>query len=165
VVAVKHVGLFPFVHLFPRQGTAETRTLSITRSPLLPDGEYGLLESYCVEDGCHCRRVMLNVIGRSQGRVLASVSYGFDRDEEDAGPFLDPLNPQSRYPDVLLNVVAQALADPLYVERLEAHYYQVKGVVHDPSHPCHVMLAKSDGPDHLTLPNRQARRARARKGR
>jgi hypothetical protein len=51
VVAVKHVGLFPFVHLFPRQGTAETRTLSITGSPLLPDGEYGLLESYCAEDG------------------------------------------------------------------------------------------------------------------
>jgi hypothetical protein len=161
---MKHRGLFPFVHLFPRLGTAETRTLTIHGSPLLPDGEYGLLESYCVEAGCHCRRVMINVIGRRQQRVLASVSYGFDRDAEDAGPFLDPLNPQSRYADVLLDLVAEVLVDPLYVERLEAHYYQVKGVVNDPSHPCHTVLARSPGPD-LPRPPRGQTNKRTRRGR
>jgi hypothetical protein len=165
VVAVKHTGLFPFVNLFPRQGTVETRTLTITGSTLLPDDEYGLLESYCVEGACHCRRVMINVIGRRQQKVLASVSYGFDRDGNDAGPFLDPLNTQTRYADVLLDVVAQVLTDPDYVERLEAHYYQVKGAVNDPSHPCHQVLALTPGPGLPRPLNRQARRAQARRGR
>lgn len=161
---MKHTGLFPFVHLFPRQGTAETRTLTIAGSALLPDGDYGLLESYCVEAGCHCRRVMINVIGRRQQRVLASVSYGFDRAQEDAGPFLDPLNPQSRYADVLLDLVTQVLADPHYVERLEAHYYQVKGAVNDPSHPCHDVLARTPLQG-LPRPPRGQTRKRTRRGR
>ena len=157
-----HTGLFPFVHLFPRQGVAETRTLTITGSALMPDDEYGLLESYCVDDGCHCLRVMINVNGRRQQKVLASVSYDFDRDAEDAGPFPDPLNPQSRYADVLLDLVEQVLADPEYVARLEAHYYHIKGAVNDPSHPCHQVLAQSDEADRQILPNRQTRRARAK---
>jgi hypothetical protein len=139
---MKHTGLFPFVHLFPQQGTAETRVLTVQGSTVLPDDEYGLLESYCVEAGCHCRRVMINVASRRQQKILASISYGFDRDGEDAGPFLDPLNPQSRYADVLLDLVEQVLADPTYVARLEAHYYQVKGAVADPSHRCHQVLAQ-----------------------
>jgi hypothetical protein len=159
--SMKHTGLFPFMYLFPRQGTAETRTLTINGSSLLPDGDYGLMESYCVEAGCHCRRVMINVIGRRQQKVLASVSYGFDRDEEDSGPFLDPLNPQSRYADVLLDLVEQVLADPSYVERLEAHYYQVKGAVNDPSHPCHEVLARAPMPGL----SRQARRQSSKRTR
>ena len=162
---MKHTGLFPFVHLFPQQGTAETRVLTVQGSAALPDDEYGLLESYCVEAGCHCRRVMINVASRGQQKILASIGYGFDRDGEDAGPFLDPLNPQSRYSHVLLDLVEQVLADPTYVARLEAHYYQVKGAVADPSHPCQQLLSRSTGEDRLRLPNRQARRKQARQGR
>lgn len=162
---MKHVGLFPLVHLFPRQGVAETRTLTIRGFPDLPDDDYGLMESYCVEAGRHCRRVMLNVASRRRQTLVASISYAFDRDDEYAGPFLDPLNPQSRYADVPLELVEQVLTDPAYVARLEAHYYQVKGAVNDPTHPCHRVLAQSDGPDTLRPPNRQARRARARRNR
>jgi hypothetical protein len=162
---MKHTGLFPFVRLFPQQGTAETRVLLVQGSAPLPDDEYGLLDSYCVETGCHCRRVMLNVAGRGQQKFLASIGFGFDRDGEDAGPYLDPLNPQSRYADILLDLVEQVLADPTYVARLEAHYYQVKGAVADPSHPCHQILALSSGEGRLLLPNRQARRKQARRGR
>ena len=162
---MKHTGLFPFVHLFPRQGVAETRSLTIRGFPDLPDDDYGLMESYCVEAGCNCRRVMLNVASRRRQTIVASISYAFDRDDEYPGPFMDPLNPQSRYAGVLLELVEQVLADPAYVARLEAQYYQVKGAVNDPTHPCHQVLAQSDGADGLRLPNRQARRARARKGR
>ena len=140
---MKHTGLAPFVHIFPRQGAAETRVLYISGDPILPDDEYGLLESYCVEAGCHCRRVMINLASRRQGKILASVSYAFDRNDEFSGPALDPLNPQSRYAEVLLDLTAQVLDDPVFVDRLEAHYYQVKGAVNDPGHPCHQKLAES----------------------
>jgi hypothetical protein len=128
--------LVPFVQLFPRQAAAETRVLTAQGHPTLPDDEYGLLESYCVEVGCHCRRVMLNVVARRQNAIQASISYGFDRDQEWAGSFLDPLNPQSEHAAVLLGLVTRVLTDPEYVARLEAHYYQVKGAVADrPARP------------------------------
>jgi hypothetical protein len=161
---MKHSGMVPFMHLFPQQGTAETRTLTIRGSAVLPDGGYGLLESYCVDAECNCRRVMINVIGRRQQAVLASISYAFDRDDEWAGPFLAPLNPQSRHADVLLDLVKQVLADPSYVARLEAHYSQVKGAVGDPAHPCHKILGRSAAKDPPRLPTRQVRK-RTQRGR
>ena len=87
--------LIPFVQLFPEQAMAETRTITTQGHPVLPDDEYALVESYCTDPACDCRRVMLNVLPRRQGKrgFLAAISFGFDRDEEMAGPFLDPLNP------------------------------------------------------------------------
>jgi hypothetical protein len=135
-------GMVPFVRFFPQQGTAETRVLTTQGHPVLPDDEYALLESFCADPGCDCRRVMLNVIGRRQQDVLASISYGFDHGQELAGPFLDPLNPQSQYARTLLTLVAQILADPTYAARLESHYYQVKRAAAGPSHSTHQMPAR-----------------------
>lgn len=137
------MGLVPFGRIFPQQAVTETRTLTTRDHPALPDDEYGLLESYCADARCNCRRVLLNVVGRRQQSILASISYGFDREQELAGPFLDPLNPQSVYAVALLGLVEQVLADQSYVARLEAHYYQVRGAVADPSHPARRLLAGS----------------------
>jgi hypothetical protein len=63
-VGMTHSGLVPFVRLFPQQATAETRVLIVRGHSILPDDDYGLLESYCAEAGCNCQRVRLNVIAR-----------------------------------------------------------------------------------------------------
>jgi hypothetical protein len=125
-------GLVPFFRLFPAQAVAETRVITTHSHSDLPDDEYGILEAYCDDPTCDCRRVMLNVVARRQNTVLASISYGFDREDELAGPFLDPLNRQSRYADSLLALVSQVLVDPAYVARLRAHYDQVKRAARDP---------------------------------
>src|SRR4030065_561138 len=116
--------LVPFVHLFRDQAIAETRVITTRAYPGLPDDEYALLESYCPDPKCDCRRVMLNVLPRHQAQsFLAAISFGFDRDGEMAGPFLDPLNPQSRYAEILLDLVmARVLTDSAYIARLESHY-------------------------------------------
>jgi hypothetical protein len=121
--------LVPFYELFPEQAWAETRSITIRGHPILPDDDYGLIEAYCPDPKCDCRRVMLNVIGRQQGPdYLAAISYGFDRKKQDAGPFLDPLNPQSQYAPALLDLaVTEILIDTAYVARLESHYRQSKG--------------------------------------
>ena len=120
--------LVPFVAIFPGQGQRETRTLTTFRHGRLPDDEYALTESYCPDPACDCRRVMLNVVARRQlaRGPLASISFGFDRGSPWAGPFLDPLNPQSEYARTLFALVTQVLTDPQYVRRLEAHYGQLK---------------------------------------
>ncbi|MCG3162686.1 MAG: hypothetical protein JMDDDDMK_03991 [Acidobacteria bacterium] len=134
--------LIPFMEIFREQAMSETRTLTTPGSPDLPADSYALVESYCPDPQCDCRRVMLNVIADRQGHV-ATISFGFDRDEEMAGPFLDPLNKQSRYSGVLLSLVTTvALADPAYVARLERHYRQVKEAVANPSPDVRQALAK-----------------------
>lgn len=134
--------LVPFVFMFRQQGEAETRVLTCRNHPVIPDDEYGLMESFCPDLQCDCRRVILNVMARRQQAVLASISYGFDRETKLAGPFLDPLNPQSKYAHLFLTVVEDVLSDPAYVARLEAHYDQVKRAAADPNHPVQPLLAR-----------------------
>ena len=127
------IGVTPFGRLFPDQATRETRVLTVRGFPTLPDDEYGILEAYCDDPPCYCRRVMLNVVSRWRQSCVATISYGFDRDDELAGPFLDPLNPQSEHAEAILELVCDVLADPAYVARLQAHYFQVKGAAADPT--------------------------------
>lgn len=62
-------GLVLFVHYFPQQGSAETRVLMVSGHPDLPPDEYALLELYCADPRCNCRRVMLNLVGRQQNGI------------------------------------------------------------------------------------------------
>jgi hypothetical protein len=152
-----------FLEFFPEQAEAETRTVTVVGHSLLPDDEYALVEAYCPDPQCDCRRVMLNVAGRQQLKrgFLASVGYGFDRAGEFAGPFLDPLNPQSEYADALLDLVRQVLADPAYVARLESHYRQVKQVAAHALRPCNrpgARLSKRGGAQPARRTSRKRRR-------
>ena len=133
--------LIPFYVVEPELAERETRTITIFEPhDDLPPGTYALIESYCPDPACECRRVMLNVMSEEspQRGYLASISYGFDRDEELAGPFLDGLNPQSEYAESLLELVSDwVLRDPRYLRRLERHYQLVKQAAADPSHPAY----------------------------
>ena len=45
------------------------------------------------------------------------------------GPYLDPLNPQTKYSSTLLNVFGFLLQSPDYVERLKRHYQMFRNSV------------------------------------
>ncbi len=147
------LGLMNFDHIFPEIAADETRSLMVSggsSQSKLPSDTYMLREFYCVERGCDCRRVILHVVGLDAGRgkTLASISYGFDRKGKEPGPFLDPLNPQSKHADELLNLVSDtALADKSYLARLERHYCSVKEVADDPGHPRHDRLPHDSSGD------------------
>lgn len=134
--------IIPFSAKFADLAWQETRTITVCGRDELPDGEYAFVESYCDEASCDCRRVMLTVLGRTSGaRVWATISYGWESEQfyerwvgravegaNTKGPYLDPLNPQSRYADVLLAMFEYVLTDLAYVERLERHYRMFKAV-------------------------------------
>jgi hypothetical protein len=122
------VYLEPFHKHFPQVAQDEARTIMLRGGDRrgIPDGDYLLVESYCTDPTCDCRRVMLNVFTAKEGQV-ASISFGFDPDGSMPGPFLDPLNKQSAYADEVLDLVQTfALSDPEYVARLERHYTMMK---------------------------------------
>ena len=151
------MGFIPFYEIEPDLAERETRTITVIRTQGdLPEGTYGLIESFCPDPVCDCRRVMLNIAGKEQleSGYLATISYGFDRDDDMAGPFLDPLNPQSEYSEALLELVTvSALSDRAYVERLEEHYHQVKRAAADFGHPAYVKICEelSRGEDSATF--------------
>lgn len=135
--------LIPFYVVEPDLAFQEMRVMqALVVQDGLPVGTYGLLEFYCPDPECDCRRVMLNVAEQENPKdLLASISYAFDRDDEMAGPFLDPMNPQSEYAEELLQLVERVvLSDPGYVARLERHYELVKQAANDPNHPSYCKI-------------------------
>jgi len=135
--------LIPFHYVFPEVAAKETRVLTILQPQAgLPPDAYDLWEFYCPDPACDCRRVMLNVASAKQpDRFLASIGYGFDRDDEMAGPYLDPLNRQSQYAPKLFELLSEVLLhDRRYVARLERHYAMIKQAAADPTDPAHRKL-------------------------
>jgi hypothetical protein len=139
--------MYSFHKLFPERAEAETRTVTVlpredgSTDSGIPAGEYGLLEAYCVEPGCDCRRVMINVIGRSQQRHLVTINHSFEPpppdDVIDEQTFLDPLNPQCSWSGQFLKLFLNVVLTADYSARLERHYRMVKDALADPGHPIH----------------------------
>jgi len=153
--------LIPFFVVEPEMAARETRVMNLLAPHGgLPAGSYGLFEFYCPDPACNCRRVMVDVVEEQDtDHILAAISYGFDREEEQAGPFLDPLNPQSEYAENLLRLVQDViLSDPHYVARLERHYHLVKQAASNPNHPAYQRLQKELTNHATTFPVPRQRR-------
>jgi len=137
------VYLIPFHHVEPGLAADETRFVQIfDERDGLPAGRYYLVEHYCPDPDCDCRRVMLTVVREDRpSRSLASINYAFDDDDLMPGPFLDRMNAQSEHAEVLLDMVSRAvLIDQRYLARLERHYALVKQAASDPDHPAYADL-------------------------
>ena len=131
------MAMIPFMQRFPEVGARETRCVTVPQRQSLPQGEYGFVELYCDEPGCDCRRVMIDVLRPETGesKVWATISYGWESLDfyrkwggpgndpiEMKGPYLDPLNPQTKYSAALLNLFRFLVQSPEYVARLQRHY-------------------------------------------
>ena len=110
----------------------------------IPDGEYALVEFYCDEPDCDCRRVIFHVISAPPDvRIWATINYGWETlefyarwmhgDAETAaemqGASLEPFGPQSQYSQAFLELVKWVLQDDAYVRRLQTHYRLFKEAV------------------------------------
>lgn len=120
--------LTPFHERFPKIGKDEYRSVTLLDGgEFIPPGSYAFVECYCPDVKCDCRRVMLVVIEAESGKPMASIAFGFNRQEPLAGPFLDPLNPQSPCASEFLDLARDlVLSDRHYVARLEKHYRMFK---------------------------------------
>lgn len=138
------MGFIPFHRVEPELAERETHTMAVlVAQDDLPADTYALLELHCPDPACDCRRVMLKIACKQQAErgFLAAISYGFDREGEYAGPFLDPLSQQSEQAEALLQVVIDSvLNDSAYVARLERHYEMVKQAACDFGHPAYIEI-------------------------
>lgn len=159
-------------HLYFREiAEKETRTMTILHEDdILPKGAYGLVEMYCDDPDCDCRRVFLEVYDWEQGKSMASIAYGWERQDfyrrwirmdnpviiqELQGPVLNDGSPQSRHAPAFLNLVEDViLSDPAYIARLKRHYQIFKEKV-DPKH-----FRPSDGANRVDVAKSKSRKRR-----
>ena len=142
------MGMMLFHSLFPDVAEKETRVATVPPGGVLPPDTYAFLDLYCVDRGCDCRRVLINVLAQATGNHVATINHAFDpsnADEDLGQTYLDPLNPQSRWADDLRLLFLLLLRDPDYVARLERHYGMVKDAVDDPANPVHRRLVDLRG--------------------
>jgi hypothetical protein len=131
----------PFYERFSDLAARETRSATVWGNPYLPDGEYGLIELFCLTSGCDCRRVMFSIYERDSRRLLATISYGWESAQfyadwygdddlaiiqELKGPSLNRLSPMSPLAPALLALVKELLRDEAYVARVQRHYQMFK---------------------------------------
>lgn len=130
-----------FHDFFPDIAERETRMLIVppgaTKAPL-PVGEYGLVEMFCDEPDCDCRRVFLRVMSPSGPGPEAVIAWGWESREFYArwsgendeflldclqGPALNLGSPETDLAQPLLQLVTELLrTDQAYVERIQEHY-------------------------------------------
>jgi len=143
--------------LLPELAMKETRSITLfPRNPYgLPPGNYGLVEQYCNEEGCDCRRVLLNVMSDVTMGSVAVIAYGWesmdfyakwfgikkmdikqmDELEKDSvkkfkGPCLNLFSSQSEFaPAVMQMVIDCVLKDEKYVDRLKRHYMLFRAII------------------------------------
>jgi len=128
----------PFHNKFPDIADYETRSLIIKDDPELPDDEYVLIEAYCDEENCDCRRVFLNVFSVNTKKILAVITYGWEsRDyyihwmgdndpnviDSLVGLGLNLSSHQSKYARALLKKIEYVIENNAnYVKRIQKHY-------------------------------------------
>jgi hypothetical protein len=135
----------PFHEQFPDIAEQETRSLTVTRETEVLAGTYLLMELYCADPDCDCRRVFLDTVSVEENETVAVIAYGWeDREyyedwfgmdmpqmiDELKGPTLNLASPQSEYALSLLKTIEkQVLDDDAYVDRIQNHYQMFKNSI------------------------------------
>jgi hypothetical protein len=156
--------MLAFHALFPEEAENESRTVLPMNDDSLPSHSFLFAEAYCVEHGCDCRRVMLNVIDLETQSHVATINYAFEPPEpalEDEGQmFLDPLNPQSELSEAFLEHFRKMMVyDRGYHDRLVRHYEMWKRVVDDPTHSAQKTIRSARSGDGIVPAREPVRRS------
>jgi hypothetical protein len=163
----------PFYARFPEIAEKETRTITVQNQASIPKGNYGLIEMYCNEPGCDCRRVFFDVYDWERGISMAIIAYGwesktfyakwFGGNDPDTirdlqGPVLNFGSPQSKHAQTFLALIEGVLRDSQYVARLKRHYRVFKDAVNQGKVQDSGVLIEEDSPPKKTRRGRRARR-------
>lgn len=131
-----------FYSRFPEIAKKETRVVTIKSAQFnLPLGEFALIDSYCEDDACDCRKVMINfVIAKNPNKILSTIGYGWESlafytkwaygDTRLAktmkGTYLELGGIQTKYATNFLRLFNNVCLDSIYKKRIKKHYYQFK---------------------------------------
>lgn len=163
----------PFTERFGELAWKETRSVTLRdgNQYALPADDYGLMELYCNDENCDCRRVMFDVLSKKRKKSVAVIAYGWESASyyqkwygsvdnptarmavnEMSGLNLNSASQQSELAPAILDLVRWLLTDPEYVTRIKRHYQMFKEKV-DPKH-----FRKSASPEKPVAPGAKLRK-------
>ncbi len=140
----------PFMERFGKLAWKETRSATVLANNRygLPADEYGLIEAYCDDENCDCRRVFFNIASEKRKEIIAVVTYGWESEsfyrkwfgssdsasaklavKEMTGLGLNSASHQSEFAPAALELVRDILKDKNYVARIKRHYEMFKETV------------------------------------
>lgn len=120
----------------------QVRTVSIMRSPHLPDREYSFLDMYCIDPECDCRKTMIQVMHNE--KLVSVINYGWESatfyerwmgsNAKDNliprmhGASVDITSPDLDRRDSILTLF-NALLNDLWIAKFKHHYDEVKAAI------------------------------------
>ena len=126
--------------------TARVRTLTLAHHRELPDGDYAMVETYCTDLGCDCRKTMI-LVHRDHHHV-STINFGWESPEfyarwyggalddrtlaEMKGPSIDLSSPDLVPPGAMLAFFS-ALLDAHYLEHLRLQYTRFRAALATPA--------------------------------
>lgn len=134
----------PFDEICPEIARAELRVCSVPAAePGAPAEEYFLREFYCTEEGCDCRRVLVQFLPmQGPALVAASVNFGWEKAKyyrkwsrdpelwrEMAGATLELFADQGFHAKRFLAIFKHIIQDRTLVAAFRRHYALAKATV------------------------------------
>ena len=134
----------PFYHYFPELIERETKKVILVQDAFgLPKGLYLLIESYCHDIKCDCRKVMINVY--KQGDIphfSDTIGFGWESKEyyskwmgdeklgsQMVGTYIEMGTVQTDTGKKYLELVQNSLRDSSYVDLIKRHYKSFKNLL------------------------------------
>lgn len=128
----------PFFRLFPEEDAEmKTRKIMLLQDTFgLSKGGYFLVENYCADKECDCRKVMINVVTMdSKSTILGTVGFGWEEPEyykkwlgddqlgeEMAGTYIEAGGIQTGMEKECLDIVKNSLRDSKFVDLIKERY-------------------------------------------
>jgi hypothetical protein len=122
--------------------TAKVRTLTLAHHRELPDGAYAMVETYCTDLGCDCRKTM--VLVHLNHRHVSTINFGWESPQfyarwyggalddrtlaEMKGPSIDLSSPDLVPHGAMLDFFS-ALLDAHYLEHLRLQYTRFRAAL------------------------------------
>lgn len=133
-----------FFRLFPEDAEMKTRKIMLLQDTFgLPKGKYFLVENYCVDKECDCRKVMMNVVTMDgELTILGTIGFGWEESEyykkwlgddllgeEMAGAYIEAGGIQTCMEKECLDLVKNSLRDSKYVDLIKERYVIFKNKI------------------------------------
>ena len=120
----------------------QVRTVTITKSPQLPDGEYSFIDTYCSDPVCDCRKTMIQVM--HEGKLVSIINYGWEpaafyqnwmggSAEDNPMPAMHGASIDITSPDLIsthgILALFNALLNDIWIAKFKRHYDEVKAAM------------------------------------
>ncbi len=127
----------PFFKVFPEDAEIKTRKIMLVQDTFgLPKGKYFLVENYCADKECDCRKVMINVVTMDgKFTILGTVGFGWEDaryykkwlnddhlGEEMVGAYIEAGGIQTGMEKECLDLVKNSLRDSKFVDLIKKRY-------------------------------------------